>query len=79
MGIGVIPAGSRLADRGVLASAARPASDPEDVELFERQHEQAALGALIAAACGGVGRLVAVEGAGRHRQNRAVGRRSGEG
>jgi DNA-binding CsgD family transcriptional regulator/predicted negative regulator of RcsB-dependent stress response len=63
MGIGVVPAGSRLADRGVPASAARPASDPEDVELFERQHEQAALGALIAAACGGAGRLVAVEGA----------------
>jgi DNA-binding CsgD family transcriptional regulator/predicted negative regulator of RcsB-dependent stress response len=33
------------------------------VELLERQREQAALGALITAACGSAGRLVAVEGA----------------
>ncbi|MDQ3762794.1 MAG: AAA family ATPase [Actinomycetota bacterium] len=63
MGIGVVPTDSLLEGRAVPASGMRGASGPENVELLERQREQAALGALVAAACGGVGRLVAVEGA----------------
>jgi DNA-binding CsgD family transcriptional regulator/predicted negative regulator of RcsB-dependent stress response len=61
MGIRDVPAASLLAGRAM--SAARRASALEDVELLERQREQAALGELIAAACGGVSGLVAVEGA----------------
>lgn len=65
MALGVAPAGPRLSAPAMLAPAptARRASAVEGKELLERQREQAALGALIVAACGGAGRLVAVEGA----------------
>lgn len=63
MGIEVVPAESLLESPAVPTPAVRGASGCGDVELLERQREQAALSASIAAACGGAGRLVAVEGA----------------
>ncbi len=63
MGLEVVPTEALLDSRAVPAPAARGASAVEDVALLERHREQAALSASIAAACGGAGRLIAVEGA----------------
>jgi DNA-binding NarL/FixJ family response regulator len=62
MGIGILPADARSAGSAARAPVAGSAAG-EDVELLERDREQAALAALTAAACGGAGGLVVVEGA----------------